>query len=119
MGVPAASEARRAPRFRCRVMVEYECVKDFLVDYCANMSVGGMFIQTDHPLEPGTRFRLRFKIPDHEELIETTGEVRWAVGADAAGKMTPGMGIRFEDLDDTAAAAVDQWLTSWGAEEYP
>ncbi len=119
MGSPAAAEARQDARVNCRVMVEYECVKDFLVDYCANMSVGGMFIQTERPLEPGTRFKLRFKIPEHEELIETTGEVRWAVGAEASGKMTPGMGIRFDHLDDNAVAAVDQWLSSWGDEEYP
>lgn len=93
-----AIEQRTMRRLPIRVLVEYQALSDFLEDYTANLSIGGMFIQTDTPLDLGTRFRLRFAVPGRKKPIETVGEVRWSVSRDQAGAMNPGMGVQFDAL---------------------
>ena len=70
-------ERRFERRLPIRITVEYEDTEDFLTDYTANLSIGGMFIETDEPLAMGARFRLRFSVPDRDEPIDTVAEVRW------------------------------------------
>ncbi len=109
-------ENRVTKRLPIRVLVEYESAEDFLIDYTANVSVGGMFIQTDEPLPVGSRFRLRFKVPDHSKIIETFGEVRWSVPPAEAGPMRPGMGIQFDDLKASDLTLVQGLLAAWETE---
>ena len=104
---------RTAARAPMRVLVEYQRLDDFLADYTANLSLGGMFVKTNCPLEPGTHFRLRFQIPGHSRTVETFGEVRWVVPPDEAHGMNPGMGVAFEALSTRDQNAVDRWLEEW------
>jgi len=118
MGAALKSMEKRATkRLPIRVLVEYESAEDFLIDYTANMSVGGMFIQTDDPLPMGTRFRLRFRVPGHDKIIETFGEVRWCVPPAEAGPMHPGMGIQFDDLKASDLELVTGLLQRWEVDE--
>ena len=109
----ASDNQRSTERLPIRMLVEYESSEDFLIDYTANMSIGGMFIQTSNPLEVGTRFRLRFRIPGREEPVDTVGEVCWVLTTEEAGCMQPGMGVRFEELAGTDRVAVESMLTDW------
>ena len=108
-------EKRITKRLPIRVLVEYESPEDFLIDYTANVSIGGMFIQTDDPLPVGTRFRLRFKLPEHQRVIETFGEVRWSLLPAEATPMHPGMGIQFDDLKPADLTMVQDLLCAWEA----
>lgn len=103
-------ERRTLRRLPIRVLVEYQAVEDFLHDYTANISVGGMFICTDKPLEVGTRFRLRFQVPGRKRPIETYAEVRWCMPPDEAGPMNPGMGVQFDELSASDARTVRSLL---------
>jgi len=105
-------EMRTTKRLPVRVMVEYESIEDFLIDYTANISIGGMFIQTDKPLPVGTRFRLRLQIPERSKPIETFGEVCWAMTDNAFGAQQ-GMGIRFDDLAANDEKQVRQLFDVW------
>ena len=107
------SDKRTAERLPIRMLVEYESSEDFLIDYTANMSIGGMFIQTSNPLEVGTRFRLRFRIPERESPVDTVGEVCWVLTPEEAGCMQPGMGVRFEELAGKDRASVELMLKAW------
>ena len=107
------AERRQDRRLPIRVLVEYECLEDFLVDYTANISIGGMFIKTDKPLEVGTRFRLRFQLPDMSRPIDTIAEVRWNLPPEDAGPMAAGMGIVFEELGGSDQAHVERLLETW------
>lgn len=104
-------ERRVESRVPIRVLVEYEKVDDFLADYSSNLSLGGMFIQTDDPLAVGTRFRLRLRLPDRPKPVEAYAEVRWVVPT--GGRGTAGMGVQFEDLAPADLKAVEQLLGSW------
>ena len=100
-------------RLPIRITVEYEDTEDFLTDYTANLSIGGMFIETDEPLAMGVRFRLRFSVPDRKHPIDTVAVVRWSQPASKASPMAPGMGVRFEELSRDDMAAVQAMLSTW------
>ena len=104
-------EQRAETRIPIRILVEYERLDDFLADYTANVSLGGMFIQTPSPLDVGTRFRLRLRIPGRARPVETYGEVRWRVRTDDG--PTAGMGIAFDVLMPGDLRAVEHWLRDW------
>lgn len=108
-----SSERRDVRRLPIRITVEYEDTEDFLTDYAANVSIGGMFIETAEPLAVGTRFKLRFAVPGRPTPIDTVGEVRWMQSPDKSAPMAPGMGVRFDDLEPADAQAVAELLAAW------
>ena len=116
MAGPLSIERRTNRRLPIRVMVEYETTDDFLIDYTANMSIGGMFIPTKEPLEMGTRFRMRFRLPDRKKPIETYAVVRWVVSAENPGMMQPGMGVQFDELGPKDFRDVQKLIAGWVAE---
>jgi uncharacterized protein (TIGR02266 family) len=85
--------------------VEYRTAGAFLVAYTSNLSKGGLFIETDHPLAVGTDLLLRFTIPAHGP-IEVHGVVAWIRATVVDGK-PPGMGVEFEQLDARHGEIID------------
>lgn len=106
-----AIQQRTTRRLPIRVEVEYQTTEDFLLDYTANVSLGGLFIVTDTPLEVGTRFRLRLRLPFRKRPLETLGEVRWVQDAD--GVMNAGMGVLFDGLSGADKRAVERMMSAW------
>jgi type IV pilus assembly protein PilZ len=95
------NDRRRAQRAPIELKVEYKRLNTFFYDYTKNISKGGTFIKTDRPLEVGTLFLFKLRVPVATAPIELRGEVRWVV---RAGEPPPpslpadhetGMGIRF------------------------
>lgn len=111
MSVKTEVEQRISSRVPIRVLVEYESIDDFLADYSSNLSLGGMFIRTSQPLDMGTRFRLRFRLPHRPRPVETFGVVRWVVPVNDPSGDTPGMGVQFDDLSSTDKRAVEKLLS--------
>jgi len=106
-------DRRYQRRLPIRITVEYEDMEDFLTDYTANLSIGGMFIETEEPLAVGTHFRLRFTVPTRTSPIDTIAEVRWSQDRTAGSPMAPGMGVRFQELSPTDLDAVQEMLARW------
>ena len=97
-----------------RLMVEYEVLEDFLMDYTSNVSIGGMFIRTDDPMAKGTKFRMRFQIPSHLQPVEANGEVCWVVPTTSgASHIQAGMGIRFSDIAAKDKRKIEALLRDW------
>lgn len=94
-------ERRRENRAAIELKVEYKRLNTFFYDYTKNISKGGTFIKTDRPLETGTLFVFKLRLPGADEPIELRGEVRWVVrpGEPLPPSVPeghePGMGIRF------------------------
>lgn len=105
-----ANEKRTAERVFARVQVEYETLDDFLEDYCSNLSLGGMFIETTQPMPINTRFRLRFRIPGRQRTVDTRAIVRWV---NDEGSLNQGMGVAFDELAPDDKRAVEEWLLGW------
>jgi Tfp pilus assembly protein PilZ len=55
-----------------------------------NISLGGIFVETDLHLALGARVQLRFSIPNQKEPIEVGGIVRWSDPG--------GLGVQFDGL---------------------
>lgn len=102
-------EQRVETRVPIRMRVEYDSLADFLDDYTSNLSLGGMYVQSNQPLSLGTRFRLRFRLPGREKPIETYAIVRWA--SETTNEEHSGMGIQFDDLKPADQKSIEQWLT--------
>jgi type IV pilus assembly protein PilZ len=87
------------PRTAVELNVEYQKLNTFFHDYTRNISQGGTFIHTANPLEVGTEFMFRLKVPDLMEPLSIRGRVKWIVTEDQAkanpGTSEPGMGIQF------------------------
>jgi type IV pilus assembly protein PilZ len=94
-------ERRRENRAPIELKVEYKRLNTFFYDYTKNISKGGTFIKTDRPLDVGTMFVFKLRVPGADDPIELRGEVRWVVrGEEPAPPSAPdghgaGMGIRF------------------------
>ncbi len=104
-------ERRVAPRVPLRVLqVRGESGKAFFFGYAVNLSLGGIFIQTTNPKEPGTRVRLQIPLQRDLPPIECGAEVAWVQPFAARSKHPPGMGLRFTELDEKAAARLEAFL---------
>ena len=74
--------------------------------YTRNIGVGGAFVVTDLPPEPGTPLVMSIHVPTASAPIEVSGEVRWAA-ADP-----PGMGVKFGHLGVEDVLQLNEFFAS-------
>jgi uncharacterized protein (TIGR02266 family) len=90
-------EQRRADRrYDRRVAVDFRYEGALQAGQSRNLSLQGMFLETDLPLPYGARIELSFRVPTQREPIEVAAQVRWSAAADDPGGR--GVGLRFEGL---------------------
>jgi uncharacterized protein (TIGR02266 family) len=80
------------------VELSFDDFRAFLKSSSANFSPDGIFVETDEPAPPGTTVALELSLSDGHSLISGRGAVEWTRSS-GDGEETPGMGIRFLDLD--------------------
>ena len=95
----SADDRREHPRTSIELNVEYKKLNTFFHDYTRNISRGGTFIRTTRPLEVGTEFIFKLKVPELLEPLSLRGQVKWVVAEEDVGrdpdKPDAGMGIQF------------------------
>lgn len=97
------SESRQHERAPIRLQLNYRDATggNFLFEHATNISNGGIFIETKHPLPKGASMVIRFQPPGSEDELEVHGEVMWVnPWVEGGDNPNPGMGIRFEGLSD-------------------
>jgi uncharacterized protein (TIGR02266 family) len=78
--------------------------------YSKNISRGGLFIATVNPREPGSRFEVEIPLPAPlSRTVRCTCEVVWNRQFERGVAFEPGMGLKFIDLPEEAAAVIDTW----------
>jgi PilZ domain. len=94
----AESEKRRHVRFPVHLAVQYGVAASVeYTSFILNMSMGGVFIQTDQPLPVGTKIHIHIYIPPDVKLLgEFTGEVMWV--NDRNPRTHKGMGVKFSGV---------------------
>lgn len=107
-------EKRLFPRkqLRTRVVFEDETGEGFVYFYTTDISVGGLFFESDIPLKIGTRVFLSFSLREGEPPIRATGQVVRAEKESGGGFFILGMGIKYLDLPEAAREAIDRFVQS-------
>jgi hypothetical protein len=79
--------------------------------YAKDISRGGMLIGATRPKEPGSRFLLEIPLPPPIDTVATCEcEVVWKRDWSKQNRSEPGMGLRFVNLPDDIADAIDIWV---------
>jgi len=103
-------DPRRAfPRLAARFAVRFATVQDFVLEYAANISAGGVFVQTNAPPPLKTIVRVEMELPGGGEAVPARCVVVHRVTPDEAkarGTLA-GMGVQFMDADDKFRERID------------
>ena len=87
---------RTDPRYDRHVDVDIKAGSKEFNGRTRNLSLGGMYLETNELLAEQSTIEVRFRVPTQPEPIEVTGEVRWVERG--PGDRKPGLGIRFHGL---------------------
>ena len=103
------SQERRFRRKSVRVLVDFLGSAGIRCEYATILGAGGLFIETEDPIEIGSPLRVRFRLPESGRVHEIGGRVAWhqQASSDEPATRAPGMGIEFVDAAATAALARD------------
>jgi type IV pilus assembly protein PilZ len=106
---PPRTQERRFGRRTVRVLIDFQGSAGIRCEYATTLGAGGLFIETEEPVEIGTPLKVRFRLPECDQVHEIEGRVAWHQRADSGDPITraPGMGIEFVDAAATAALARD------------
>ena len=97
---------RRFRRRTVRVLVDYAAPDGVRCEYATTLGAGGLFIESEEPLPPGSIFKVRFRLPSSGRIHEVESRVAWAHVASAqTSSQAPGMGIVFTNAGATAELA--------------
>jgi len=89
------------------VRVTYQSVDELFSEFARNINEGGVFIETDTPMEIGSSVALQFKLPGSDDLVEVEGFVVRTSNGDEPDE-APGMGIEFGDLNSVSRQRIDE-----------
>lgn len=111
-------DRRRYPRTSLSILVQYRfnTFEDFLAEYSANISIGGIFIRTEFPKEEGAIVYLQFSLQDGSRLIEGMGKV---VRVNPPGSRHVGMGVEFMNFDEESMALIHDICTARSTSQLP
>lgn len=104
------SGRREHARYSVDLEVSVTSEHNFYAGFVENLSVGGVFIAT-HQLKPvGERLEFSVRLPNLEHAIRGTGEVRWVRVYSEGSDVPPGMGIKFDALDEASQRSIESFL---------
>ncbi len=90
------------------VRVKYASFRDFLTEVAANLSRGGMFLESDRDLAVGEALDFVLSLADGFTLVEGEGEVVWRRDRPLGPGKPAGVGIRFNRLLGDSQALIDR-----------
>ncbi|MCG3173736.1 MAG: hypothetical protein GMKNLPBB_01937 [Myxococcota bacterium] len=105
-------EKRKHHRARVALLVLYRCntLDEYSCEYAIDVSVGGLFIRTEHPLKMGQKLFLKFTDKDGSHMVETNATVAHVkTGLENGDSFIEiGMGVRFDDLEEETLAVLER-----------
>jgi type IV pilus assembly protein PilZ len=91
---------REHPRYEVDIRVTCSAANGVISAHTTNLSLGGVFVRTDHPLPVHSEVALTLGLPETDTTIETRGRVIWTCDAAEEGShAVPGMAIAFAFLE--------------------
>ena len=107
--LPHEDPRRAFPRYKAQFAVRFATVQDFVLEYAANISAGGVFVHTEQPPPLKTVVQVEMELPGSREPVPARGLVVHRVtkqDADQKGTL-PGIGVQFMDADDAFRQRID------------
>jgi uncharacterized protein (TIGR02266 family) len=101
-------ERRKNTRVALHADVDVSTGSNFFVGRAQDISSGGLFIQSDTLLDPGTEVQVKVRIPGRLFVIDCV--VRWGLSS-PDGKPI-GYGVEFVDLTPPAKKAIETFMTT-------
>ncbi len=93
------------------VRVQFRNASSLLVAYSVNLSRGGVFLETDAPVEVGSEVTLQLAVARAGPVL-LSGRVTWRrERPDRDGPV--GIGVEFEDMVDTLGELIDSLVTQF------
>ena len=96
---------RRVP-METTVRLRYRDLETMVERCSANISLGGMFIESEEPLEAGSTFSFELTLDDGRHVISGEATVEWQRDSGDSDGRPPGMGVRFIRLDEQSPAVI-------------
>ena len=107
---PLDDPRRAFPRVEARFAVRFGNVQDFVLEYAANISAGGLFVQSENPPALHSVVTVTLELPDGGKPVEAKGRVVHRVSPEEAKvRNTPsGAGVQFIDSTDEFRERIDR-----------
>lgn len=101
----------RPERYRVDIPIDCSTRDLFIANHVTNLSRGGLFIQSRHPLPLQAEVDLAFTLPDGPR-IQATGRVIWNYDvAKGSVRIIPGSGIKFTDMSPEDRARLEDCIS--------
>lgn len=111
-GPPAGEDRRAFRRLEARFAVRFASLRDFVLEYAANISAGGVFVRTDQPPELEAVVEVSLELPGEGPPARAKAVVVHRVTPEEARarNLIAGAGVQFIDADDAFRERIDQAL---------
>ncbi len=93
----------RRKRPRAPLATQVLCDQVYSLAYSRDLSLGGMFVETAHPLSVGSPVKVRFNLDQKDLVVTAEAHVHYYLD-----KM--GMGILFDDLSPEHQQAIEKYV---------
>lgn len=109
MDVKIGSEQKQRAHARFDIRAAVTCTHEghVFATESRNLSIGGMFLETDHVLPYGAALQIAFRIPTHEHEIKVAASVCWI-------ERGVGFGVKFGALRAVEVWALNQLFAQLG-----
>lgn len=106
------AEKRIFPRqvLRTKIVFEDESGEGFIYFYSTDISLGGIFLESDIPLKIGTKVFLSFSLGEGERPLRATAQVVRVERESGANLAVVGMGVQFVDLPETTKSEIQEFF---------
>jgi len=94
---------RSSPRVTLGIPVAYRFGDTITAVLTLNLSKGGIGIRTMNPLQPGSKVRVRFRLPGARREVEADARVAWS-------DRRIGMGLQFERVEPEDQTSIDEFV---------
>ena len=104
-------ERRRFARLDARLDVQFIYAEGFFELKTDDLSLGGMFISTEHLIPAGEKLRVVLHLPGPAPVVKAMCEVVRVVDEPGPGQAA-GIGVRFLDMDEASRRAIGNFLAA-------
>ncbi len=81
---------RENPRKPCLINANYRIEDRDFKSYILDISIGGVFIETNQKLPVGKQMTLKFSLPNHSQPFSLNGKIAWS--------SPRGFGLKFDEM---------------------